>query len=132
MISDEIKIYDELDDEQKEIIDSFRELKLKWDYSRFSLYNYQLEDLICDYEKLKELRKSIQVKYMDIYDTLVKEDLIDDDIDLGLFGIAREYENEVWTAEMQTLNEIKMNFDIAIRMIETGEAKKSLIGAENW
>lgn len=131
MISDEIKIYDELDDEQKEIIDSFRELKLKWDYSRFSLYNYQLEDLICDYEKLKELRKSIQVKYMDIYDTLVKEDLIDDDIDLGLFGIAREYENEVWTAEMQTLNKIKMNFDIAIRMIETGEAKKSLIEAEN-
>ena len=132
MISEKIKTYDELDEGQKEIIDNFRELKLKWDHSRFSLYRYQVEDLIADYEQLKQLRESIQLKYFDIYDTLVKEDLIEGELDVGLFGITREHENEVWAAEMKTLDEIKVNFDIAIGMIESGEAEKSIMEAENW
>ena len=30
------------------------------------------------------------------------------------------------------MSEIKTNFDIAIKMIETGEAEQSIIDAENW
>lgn len=30
------------------------------------------------------------------------------------------------------MNEIKTNFDIAIKMIESGEAEQSIIDAENW
>lgn len=30
------------------------------------------------------------------------------------------------------MSEIKTNFDIAINMIESGEANQSIIDAENW
>ena len=102
-----------------------------WIYTA-SIDGEKVSVISSDYEQLKQLRESIQLKYFDIYDTLVKEDLIEGELDVGLFGITREHENEVWAAEMKTLDEIKVNFDIAIGMIESGEAEKSIMEAENW
>lgn len=53
MNDERIKKYDELDDE-KEVLDVFRQMKLLADYNKFKLYKYKVEDLIEDYEELKK------------------------------------------------------------------------------
>lgn len=68
MTEDKFRTYDELEDDEKEVLDAFRQMKLISDYNRFKLYSYKVEDLINDYEQLKKLREAIQVKYFSIYD----------------------------------------------------------------
>ena len=132
MNKEKIKTYDECNDDEKEVLDSFRKMKLMYDYARFKLHNLQVENLINDYEQLKKLREDIQVKYFSIYEELLTEDLIEGELDASIWGITREHENEVWDSELRLMSDIKTNFDIGIALIESGEAEKSIIGAENW
>lgn len=131
MNKDRIRKYDELEDEEKEVLDSFRQMKLLYDHSRFRLHKYQVEDLIKDYEQLKKLREEIQVKYFSIYEELLDEDLIEGEIDAGIWGITREHENEIWDSEIRLMSDIKREFDIGIAMIESGEAEQAIIDDEN-
>ena len=117
MNGDKIKKYNELDDE-KEVLDSFRKMKLMYDHARFKLHKLQVEDLINDYEQLKKLREEIQVKYFSIYEELLAEDLIEGELDAGIWGITREHENEVWDSEIRLISDIKREFDIGIAMID--------------
>ena len=57
MNNDKIRNYNELDVDEKEVFDAFRQMKLISDYNRFKLYKYKVENLINDYEQLKKLRK---------------------------------------------------------------------------
>lgn len=131
MNNDRIRKYDELDVDEKEVLDSFRKMKLMYDHARFRLHKLQVEDLINDYEQLKRLREEIQVKYFSIYEELLTEDLIEGELDAGIWGITREHENEVWDSEIRLMSDIKTNFDIAIVMIESGEAEQAIIDDEN-
>ena len=131
MNNDRIRKYDELEDDEKEVLDSFRKMKLMYDHARFRLHRNQVEDLISDYEQLKKLREEIQVKYFSIYEELLAEDLIEGELDASIWGITREHENETWNSELMLISDIKTTFDIAINMIESGEAEKSIIEAEN-
>ena len=131
MNNDRIKKYDELDVDEKEVLDSFRKMKLMYDYARFKLHKLQVEDLINDYEQLKKLREEIQVKYFSIYEELLAEDLIEGELDAGIWGITREHENETWDAELRLMSDIKTQFDIGINMIESGEAEQAIIDDEN-
>ena len=126
-----IRTYDECTADEKEVLDSFRRMKLLYDHSRFRLHKYQVENLINDYEQLKKLREEIQVKYFSIYEELLTEDLIEGELDAGIWGITREHEEEIWDSEIRLMSDIKTNFDIAINMIESGEAERSIIEAEN-
>ena len=131
MNNDRIKKYDELDVDEKEVLDSFRKMKLMYDHARFKLHKLQVEDLINDYEQLKKLREEIQVKYFSIYEELLAEDLIEGELDAGIWGITREHENEVWDSEIRLMSDIKTQFDIGIAMIENGEAEQAIIDDEN-
>ena len=131
MNNDRIKTYDELNVDEKEVLDSFRKMKLMYDHARFKLHKLQVEDLINDYEQLKKLREEIQVKYFSIYEELLAEDLIEGELDAGIWGITREHENEVWDSEIRLISAIKREFDIAINMIESGEAEQAIIADEN-
>ena len=131
MNNERIKKYDELDVDEKEVLDSFRKMKLMYDHARFKLHKLQVEDLINDYEQLKKLREEIQVKYFSIYEELLAEDLIEGELDAGIWGITREHENEVWDSEIRLISDIKREFDIAITMIESGEAEQAIIDDEN-
>lgn len=131
MNNEKIRKYDELKDDEKEVLDSFRKMKLMYDYARFKLHRFQVEDLINDFERLKKLREEIQVKYFSIYEELLTEDLIEGEIDASIWGITREHENEVWDSELRLMSDIKTNFDIAISMIESGEAEQAIIDEEN-
>lgn len=132
MNNEKIRTYGELNIDEKEVLDSFRKMKLMYDHTRFKLRNIQVEDLIKDYEELKKLREEIQVKYFSIYEDLLADDLIEGELDASLWGITREHENETWDAELRLMSEIKTNFDIAINLIESGEAEQVIIDAENW
>ena len=131
MNNDRIKKYDELDVDEKEVLDSFRKMKLMYDHARFKLHKFQVEDLINDYEQLKKLREEIQVKYFSIYEELLAEDLIEGELDAGIWGLTREHENEIWDSEIRLISDIKREFDIAINMIESGEAEQAIIADEN-
>ncbi|AMD18020.1 hypothetical protein TL18_08290 [Methanobrevibacter sp. YE315] len=132
MTSEKIRTYDELDVDEKEVIDSFRQMKLLYDHARFKYHRIQVEDLINDYETLIKLREEIQAKYFSIYEDLIKEELIEGELDASVWGITREHENETWGSELRLMSDIKINFDMAIKMIESGEAEQSIIDAENW
>ena len=131
MTEDRFRKYDELEDDEKEVLDVFRQMKLLADYNKFKLYKYKVEDLMEDYEELKNLREEFQAKYFSVYDELVNEELIEGELDASIWGIARELENETWNSELQIMSEIKTNFDIAINMIVTGEAEQMIIDDEN-
>lgn len=131
MDEDKIRTYDELDVDEKEVLDSFRKMKLMYDHTRFKLHRFQVEDLINDYEQLNKLREGIQVKYFSIYEELLTEDLIEGELDASIWGITRDYENETWDAELRLMSDIKTNFDMAIAMIESGEAEQVIIDEEN-
>ena len=131
MNNDKIRKYDELNVDEKEVLDSFRKMKLMYDHSRFRLHKYQIEDLINDYEQLKKLREEIQVKYFSIYEELLAEDLIEGELDASIWGITREHENEIWDSEIRLISDIKREFDIGISMIESGDAEQAIIDDEN-
>ena len=131
MTEERFRKYDELEDDEKEVLDVFRQMKLLADYNKFKLYKYKVEDLIEDYEELKKLREEIQAKYFSVYEELVNEELIEGELDASIWGITREQENETWDSELQLMSEIKTNFDMAINMIETGEAEQMIIDDEN-
>ena len=131
MNKDRIRTYDELNVDEKEVLDSFRKMKLMYDHARFKLHKLQVEDLINDYEQLMKLREEIQAKYLSIHEELLAEDLIEGELDASLWGITREHENETWDAELRLMGDIKTNFDMAINMIESGEAEQRIINAEN-
>jgi len=132
MTEDKIRTYDEFEVDEKEVLDAFRRMKLISDYNKFKLYKFKVEDLINDYEQLNKLREVIQAKYFSIYEDLIAEDLIEGELDASVWGINREHETEIWDSELQLMSEIKTNFDIAIKMIESGEAEQAIIDSENW
>ena len=132
MTYDKIKTYDELNVDEKEVIDTFRQMKLLCDHARFKYHRSQIENLIDDYEELKKLREGIQVKYFSIYEDLLAEYLVDGELDASDWGINRERENERWDSELRLMDEFKKEFDIAIAMIESGEAEQAIIDVENW
>lgn len=132
MINEKIKTYNECNADEKEVIDSFRKMKLLYDHVRFQLHQSQVEDLIKDYETLMKLREEIQAKYFSIYESLLKEDLIEGELDASIWGITREHETETWNSELRLMSDIKTNFDMAIHMIESGEAEQVIIDEENF
>ena len=132
MEEEKIRTYDELEDDEREVLDVFRQMKLIADYNKFKLYKYKVEDLINDYEQLKQLREQIQEKYFSLYDEMNREELIDGELDASGWGLIRDHENETWNAELELMSEIKTQFEIGIKMIESGEAEQSIIDAENW
>lgn len=131
MNNERIKKYDELNVDEKEVIDTFRQMKLLYDHARFKYHRSQIENLITDYEELKRLREGIQVKYFSIYEDLLAEDLIEGELDASDWCINREHENETWGSELRLVCDFKREFDIAISMIESGEAEQAIIDEEN-
>lgn len=85
MTKDRFRKYDELEDDGKEVLDVFRQMYLLADYNKFKLYKFKVEDLIKDYEQLKQLREEIQAKYFSVYDELVNKELIKGELDASIW-----------------------------------------------
>ena len=57
-----IKTYNECNVDEKELLDTFRAMKLNYDQARFELYSYRLNDLIEKYEKIVKMLKHYSLK----------------------------------------------------------------------
>ena len=77
------------------------------------------------------MREEIQVKYFSIFEELLAEDLVEGELSASDCGIIRDYENETWDSELRLMSDFKTDFDIAISMIESGEAEQAIIEDEN-
>lgn len=51
MDEDKMRTYDELNVDEKEVLDVFRQMKLMSDFNRFKFYNLKVENLIAKYEQ---------------------------------------------------------------------------------
>ena len=122
-----IKRYDELNYDEKEILDFMRDMKLKSDHASIKLQLFKLDNLIRDYEELKNLRLNIQADFFSIYEDLTEEDFIDAEVDTNFWAMTREKEDEIWNSELNFLYGIKNDLENAIKLIETGEAEKIII-----
>ena len=106
-------------------------MKLMSDYNKFRFYNLKVEYLITKYEQLKQLREEIQGDYFLIYDELLSEELIEGELDASAWDLTWEHKNEVSDFELILIDNIKTNFNMAIHMIESGEAEQVIIDEEN-
>ena len=79
---------------------------------------------------MKKLREEIQFKYFSIYNELSNGKLVKGELNVDIWGLNRDQEKEIWDEELILISDIKNDFDIAISMIESGEAEKSIIEAE--
>ena len=130
MTSEKIRNYDELRDDEKELMHTIRNLKLMKDHATFSLYSFQLAELIEDYETLMNLREAIQMKYFAIFEDIQKNDLVDGEINVNLWAHNRDNENNVWKDELDKIQEIKNSLDVGIELIESGIAEEMIIQEE--
>lgn len=79
----EIKQHINSDIDKQDALDIFRNMKLDYDKARLQLIDYQLENLIADYEKMKELREDIQQKFFSVIETICDNDL--DDVKISIY-----------------------------------------------
>ena len=82
MINEEIKHNNELDMEEQEAMDILINIKIGYDKSRLGFAEYQLNTLISEYERLKEIRDDIQSKFFLLFDTLNEYQISNDTIDI--------------------------------------------------
>ena len=66
MNNEKIKTYDELNIDEKTLLDTFRTMKLSCDQAKFELISYKLTNLMDTYEQLTELRKNAQATLFEI------------------------------------------------------------------
>lgn len=131
MNNEKIKPYNQLNNNEQEVIDSFRKMKLLMDQSRFELFSYKLTDLLTKYESLLELRNETQALLFDVLEELDKNGLSAIDVSYEELGRNREAELNNIHAELNIIKEYKVGFNEALDMIYSGVAEELLISEEN-
>ena len=131
MSNDKIKRYDELSATEKEVMDTFRKMKLLSDQARFELFSYKLTDLLNKYEDILELRKETQALLFDVLEEIDKNDLSSIHVDYEKLGKNRMQEENNIREEINIVEEYKFGFSEALQLIYDGTAERILIEDEN-
>ena len=131
MNNEKIRTYDELAPEEKEVMDTFRTMKLSYDQARFELFSYKLTGLHEKYGYLIELRKETQALLFDVLEEIDKNDLSSIHVDYEKLGRNRQVEADNIAEEVNIVQEYKAGFDVALHMIYSGVAEDLLIREEN-
>ena len=131
MNSDKIRTYDELLPQEKEVMDTFRQMKLTSDQSRFELFSYKLTDLLNKYEDILELRKETQALLFDVLEEIDKNELYSIHVDYEKLGRTRQMEADNIAEEVNIVQEYKAGFDEALDIIYSSVAEQLLIQDEN-
>ena len=126
-----IKTYNECNVDEKELLDTFRAMKLNYDQARFELYSYRLNDLIEKYKKIVEMRRDGQALFFEIMEEIDKDGLSAIDVSYEKFGRNRQVEEDYINEEVNVIKEYKLGFDEALALIYDGTAERILIDEEN-
>lgn len=125
-----IKTYGELNVEQKYVMDTLRDMKLGYDKARFELINYQLNNLITNYEKLMELRKEIQEQFFTVIET-INDNELDVDVNAHEYQQIRDKENATWQAELNIISDYKYQIDEGLELLNSGVVEQILMEEDN-
>ena len=132
MNNDKIRTYNELDIDEKEILDTFRTMKLNHDQARFELYSYRLNDILVKYENLIVMRKDTQVLFFEILKEIDEYGLTID-VCAEELGRNREADLNHINHEINIIQEYAVGFNEALSLIYDGTAEQILIQEEsNW
>ena len=126
----EIKQHINSDIDKQDALDIFRNMKLDYDKARLQLIDYQLENLIADYEKMKELREDIQQKFFSVIETICDNDLDDVDINIHEWQKIRDSENTNWNGELDILSDYKYQVNECLDLLYDGTIEQMLIAEE--
>ena len=77
-------------------------MKIDYDKARLQLIDYKLDDLISEYEKLKEFRDEIQEKFFSVIKTIC-----DIDINAHEWQKIRDSENTNWDGELDIISDYR-------------------------
>ena len=81
-----IKTYDECNADEKEVLDSFRKMKLLFDQARYELFSYKLTDLLEKYEGLLEMRQEAQALLFTVLEEIDQHGLSGMDVNYEKLG----------------------------------------------
>ena len=126
-----IKAYDECNTDEKEVLDSFRKMKLMFDQARYELFSYKLTDLLEKYEDLLEMRQETQALLFDVLEEIDQHGLAGIDVDYEKLGRNRQAEADNIAEEVNVVTEYKTAFDEGLALISSGAAEQAIIDAEN-
>ena len=126
-----IKTYDECNADEKEVLDSFRKMKLMFDQARYELFSYKLRDLLEKYEGLLEMRQETQALLFDVLEEIDQHGLSGIDIDYEKLGRNRQVEADNIAEEVNMVKEYKTAFDEGLALISSGIAEQLILDAEN-
>ena len=126
-----IKTYDECTADEKEVLDSFRKMKLMFDQARYELFSYKLTDLLEKYEDLLEMRQETQALLFDVLEEIDQHGLAGIDVDYEKLGRNRQAEADNIAEEVNVVTEYKTAFDEGLALISSGAAEQAIIDAEN-
>lgn len=125
-----IRTYNECTADEKEVLDSFRKMKLLFDQARYELFSYKLTDLLEKYECLLEMRKETQALLFTILDEIDQHGLAVD-VDYEKLGRNRQAEADNIAEEVNVVTEYKTAFDEGLALISSGAAEQTILDAEN-
>ena len=126
-----IKTYDECTADEKEVLDSFRKMKLMFDQARYELFSYKLTDLLEKYEDLLEIRQETQALLFDVLQEIDQHGLAGIDVDYEKLGRNRQTEADNIAEEVNVVTEYKTAFDEGLALISCGAAEQAILDAEN-
>ncbi len=126
-----IKTYDECTADEKEVLDSFRKIKLLFDQARYELFSYKLTDLLEKYEGLLEMRKETQALLFAVLEEIDQHGLAGIDVDYEKLGRNRQAEADNIAEEVNMVKEYKTAFDEGLALISSGIAEQLILDAEN-
>ena len=126
-----IRTYEECTSDEKEVLDSFRKMKLMFDQARYELFSYKLTDLLEKYEDLLEMRCETQALLFTVLEEIDKHGLAGIDVDYEKLGRNRQAEADNISEEVSIVEEYKAAFDMGLMLINDGSAEEMIINMEN-
>ena len=126
-----IRTYDECTADEKEVLDSFRKMKLLFDQARYELFSYKLTDLLEKYEDLLDIRQETQALLFAVLEEIDQHGLAGIDVDYEKLGRNRQAEADNIAEEVNVVTEYKTAFDEGLALISSGAAEQAIIDAEN-
>ncbi|MBR0270506.1 MAG: hypothetical protein IJQ68_00705 [Methanobrevibacter sp.] len=109
--------------------DDLDRLKLELECEKFRLMSFQLDNLLEEYDKLIELRQSIQLKFFTALEN-VKKNGIPVEQDYERWEKIRTSERDGWNEEIDLIADLKYDVDDNLKLLDNTKMRRILIDDE--
>ncbi|MBE6510825.1 MAG: hypothetical protein J6B73_05780 [Methanobrevibacter sp.] len=109
--------------------DDLDRLKLELECEKFRLMSFQLDNLLEEYDKLIELRQSIQLKFFTTLEN-VKKNGIPVKQDYERWEKIRTSERDGWNEEIDLIADLKYDVDDNLKILDNTKMRRILIDSE--